>query len=198
MHISRSRRIVVIQGHPDPSRDRFCHALARAYEAGAREGGHAVRLIDIATIHFPILRTQTDFETHALPPALAAAWDAIQWANHVVIVFPLWLGTMPALLKAFLEQVARPGYAFAYKERGFPTQLLLGRSARLVVTMGMPSFLYRFWYFGHGVRGLERSILKFIGIKPVAETLIGMIGACSAAKRERWLEKMRELGRKGQ
>jgi Flavodoxin-like fold len=42
---------------------------------------------------------------------------------------------MPALLKAFLEQVMRPGIALEYRERGFPRGLFAERSARLVVML---------------------------------------------------------------
>ena len=112
-------------------------------------------------------------------------------------MFPLWLGTMPSLLKAFLEQTMRPGIAFAYpqgKGGGFATTLLKGRSARLVVTMGMPAFFYRFWYLGHGVSGMRRNILNFVGIKPVRETLFGAVEAANPARRKRWIERMRRLG----
>src|SRR4051812_5053576 len=87
--------------------------------------------------------------------------DSMRWAEHWVFLFPLWHGTMPALFKGFLEQTFRPGFAMEYRERQFPRRLLAGRSARIVVTMGMPVTLYR-WYFGaFGVRGFERSILGF-------------------------------------
>jgi putative NADPH-quinone reductase len=103
---------------------------------------------------------------------------------------------MPALLKAFFEQAFRPGFAVATGERGW-RPLLSGRSARIVVTMGMPAFFYR-WYFGaHGLKSLERSILRLVGIKPIAETLIGMIGTASGVKRKAWLDKLRALGRRG-
>jgi putative NADPH-quinone reductase len=77
------------------------------------------------------------------------------------LIFPLWRGTMPALLKAFIEQVMRPGVAIEYRKHGFPRGVLAGRSARLVVTMGMPAMIYRWYFRVHGVRGLERSILRF-------------------------------------
>ena len=103
-----------------------------------------------------------------------ASRGIIAWAEHIVFVFPLWLGTMPALLKAFLEQVMRPGIAFAYPDEkcGFNKTLLQGRSARIVVTMGMPSFFYRLWFLGHGIAGMRRNILNFVGIKPVRETCL--------------------------
>ena len=192
------RRIAIIQGHPDPAGKRLCHALADAYAEGAREGGHSVRRIETAALDFPILRTQEDFERGQLPPQLSEAWDAIRWANHLVIIFPLWLGTMPALLKAFLEHIARPGYAFEYVKDGFPKKMLGGRSARLVVTMGMPAFVYRLWYCAHALRAMERNILKFVGISPVKDTLIGMAGQMSEAKVRGCLDDMRKLGARGQ
>ena len=101
-------------------------------------------------------------------------------------------GAMPALLKAFLEQVIRPGVAFEYGRRGaFPKKLLAGRSARVVVTMGMPALLYRIWFRGHGVATLRRSILSLAGISPVRETLIGSV---LDPKTKRWILRMRRLG----
>lgn len=191
-------RILIIIGHPDPAPDRFGRALAQAYAEGAKAGGHELRLVDLALLDLPSLRSRHEFETAGIPPSLAQASADLHWAGHVVIVFPLWLGTMPALLKAFLEQLIRPGVAFAYPERGrsIARPLLAGRSARLVVTMGMPSLLYRFWYLSHGVAGLRRNILGFAGIRPVRQSFIGLVEGASEARRARWLARMVDLGRR--
>ena len=101
---------------------------------------------------------------------------------------------MPALVKAFLEQVMRPGIAFEYRKQGFPRQLLAGRSVRLFVTMGMPTLIYRWYFRAHGVRGLERSVLRFAGMGPIRETLFGMVQTASEAKRQRWLTQSRIYG----
>ncbi|HSK42231.1 MAG TPA: NAD(P)H-dependent oxidoreductase, partial [Arenibaculum sp.] len=188
--------IVIVQGHPDPDARHLCHALADAYADGAREAGHSVVRVDLATLDFPLLRTQAAFEHDPVPESLRPAQEAILAAEHIVIVFPLWLGTMPALVKGFLEQVMRPGVAFAYQERGLPKKLLAGRSARLVVTMGMPALAFRWWYLDHGLKGLERSILGFVGIKPIRESLFGMVGNAGEEKRRGWLRRMRDLGKK--
>jgi putative NADPH-quinone reductase len=189
-------RVVIVQGHPDPAGGHLCHALADAYAQGATAAGHEVSQIELARLDFPLLRTQQDFEAGPLPQTLVPARDAIVAARHVVIVFPLWLGTMPALVKAFLEQVMRPGIAFEYRKQGFPRRLLTGRSARLVVTMGMPALIYRWYFRAHGVRGLERGILRFAGMKPVRESLFGMVEAVDAARRQRWLDRMKDCGRR--
>ncbi|CAN7581229.1 NAD(P)H-dependent oxidoreductase [Mesorhizobium amorphae] len=191
-----SRRILIVVGHPDPSPDRLCRGLANAYGEGAEKAGHAVRRVDLAAINFPMLRTMQEFEHGAVPDDLKDAAEAIVWAEHIVFVFPLWLGTMPALLKAFLEQVMRPGTAFAYPDKGggFTKTLLRDRSARVVVTMGMPSVVYRLWFLGHGIAGMKRSILHFVGISPVRETLFGMVAGASDATRAKWVRQMRGLG----
>ena len=189
-------RIAIIQGHPDPSGNHLLHAMADAYADAAASSGHEVRRIEVAKLEFPLLRTQVDFETGALPAALAGPTDDLRWAQHWVFFFPLWHGTMPAQFKGFLEQVFRPGFAMEYSQKGLPKRLLAGRSARIVVTMGMPPLLYR-WYFGaYGVRGFERSMLSFAGIKPIRENFYGLTFA-DDKKRAQWIEDMRRYGRHG-
>src|SRR5436190_9119332 len=124
-----SRRIVIIQGHPDPARNRLCHLLADAYAAGAGAGGHSVRRIEVAALDFPLLRTAQDFESGTPVADIRGAQEAIRWAEHLVIVTPLWLGTLPALPKGFLEQTFRPGFAMEQRSGGWPRKLLAGRSA---------------------------------------------------------------------
>ncbi len=192
-----ARKILILQGHPDTAAPHLCHALADAYVHGAVAAGHDVRRIDIAGLALPLLATQAAFEHEAPPPGAAAAQADIAWADHIVLIFPLWLGTMPALVKGFLEQVLRPNFAFAYTPNGFAKKLLGGRSARLFVTMGMPALVYRWYFLAHGLKGLERNILVFAGIAPVRTTLFGGVGTAGATTRIGWLAKMRALGRDG-
>ncbi|HYL25471.1 MAG TPA: NAD(P)H-dependent oxidoreductase [Burkholderiales bacterium] len=190
------KRIVLIQGHPDPTGRHFVPALASAYERAARQAGHNVQRIDVARLRFPLLRSAAEWQWHEPPAAIRKVQAALAAAQHVVIVFPLWLGDMPALLKGFLEQLLRPGFAFAKAPPGkMPDKRLKGRSARIVVTMGMPAFFYRMYYRGHSVKSLKRNILEFCGISPVRTTYIGMVGGTSRV-RSRALERVWALGRK--
>lgn len=193
-----SRRITIIQGHPDPGGGHFSHALAVTYTKGAEAAGHQVRRIDVAEIVFPVLRSKAEWNGGPVPDAIRAAQQDIRWADHLVIIYPLWLGSLPALLKAFLEQVLRPGFAVAATDSPNPwTKLLKGRSARIVVTMGMPALVYRWYFRAHSLKSLERNILRFCGIAPVKASVIGMVEAPGGARRERWLAKMNALGRAG-
>jgi putative NADPH-quinone reductase len=191
----KRRRILVIDGHPDPDRARFVHALADRYAEGATAWEHEVRRIDLATTEIPVLRSRREWSNGLPSPAIADAQASIAWADHIVFLYPLWLGDVPALFKAFLEQVMRPG--FAVDEQG---QLgggrLRGKSATVVVTMGMPAAFYSLWFRSHSVKSLERNILKFVGISPVHHVLLGGVEG-NPKKRERWLEDMFILGTGG-
>lgn len=115
-----------------------------------------------------------------------------------MIVYPLWLGSMPALLKAFFEQVFRPGFAIANGPRKSPWPgLLRGKSARIVVAMGMPAFVYRWFFLAHSLKSLERNILRFSGIGPIKETLIGSVEG-SAKRRANALQSLRTLAARGE
>ena len=190
-----TQRILLIQGHPDAVTRHLGHTLEDAYAQGAEAAGHEVRRVPVAQLDFPLLRSQQAWEAGTLPPALAQAQADIAWAQHLVLFFPLWLGDMPAVLKGFLEQVARPGFAFR-PERGDPLgrKGLTGRSARVVVTMGMPALVYRWYFRAHSVKSLERNILGFVGISPVNETLIGAVDTLGEAGVKTWTDKLRKLG----
>jgi putative NADPH-quinone reductase len=187
--------ILLIQGHPDPAGGHLCHALAAAYAAAARAAGHQVEIVTPATLDFPLLANAREWQEGEVPAALAPVQRAIASAGHIAIFYPLWLGDMPARLKAFLEQVARPGFALA-REAANPLHagLLAGRSARVVVTMGMPALFYRWYYGAHSLKSLERNILRFVGIAPVRKTLVGGAGKMDEAAVEKWRRRMQAFG----
>jgi putative NADPH-quinone reductase len=191
------KHILIVDGHPDAARERLVHALADAYASAAEASGHTVRVVKLAELEFPWLHSAREF-AGAPPPMIVEQQERLRWADHLVIVYPLWLGSMPALLKAFFEQVMRPGFAFAQgKGRGLPRKLLAGKSARIVVTMGMPSMFFRLYYRSHGVRSLARNILGFVGFNPVRISLIGNVEGMSAKKRARCIEDLATHARRG-
>jgi putative NADPH-quinone reductase len=190
------QRIAIIQGHPDPSNTHFGHALADAYADGARQGGHEVKVIPVAELDIPLLHRAEDWAKPTAIDTLKDAQQTLLWANHIVIVYPLWLGDMPAVLKGFLEQVSAGGFMMSVDDKGRWIPKLKGKSGRVVVTMGMPSFAYRLIYFSHSLISLKRNILEFAGMRPVRDTVIGSVsGDASAGHRAKALESMRAFGR---
>jgi len=192
------RRILIIDGHPDSDSQRYVHALCKAYYDGACQAGHEVRSIIVSELQFPPLRNNDDFQFGKAPENIRKCQEELAWANHVILFFPLWLGSMPAMLKGFLEQLLRPGFAFsAAQDRGHHKKLLSGKSARIIVTMGMPALFYRWYFRAHSLKTLERNVLAFCGIHPVHACVVGSVEAIGPAGRGEWLEKMRKLGCRG-
>lgn len=187
-------RIAIIVGHA--RKDTYCEALGEAYRRGAEAGGHQATLFVTSKMTFdPILR-EGFTKIQALEPDLQVAHDAIKDADHLVFIFPLWLGTLPAIFKGFLERVLQPDLVEPSKNGKF-TKILKGKSARIIMTMGMPGFIYR-WYFGaFALRMLKRNILGFVGVSPIRSTIHGMIEAVTQEKRQSWLADTESIGRKG-
>jgi putative NADPH-quinone reductase len=157
--------------------------LAQAYIDGARASGAELRQLNLAEVAF-------DPE-----PALKQAQADIQWAEHLVFVYPILWGTIPALLKGFIERVFATGFAVNFRnDSPLWDKLLKGRSARLIVTLNTPPWIYR-WYFGRpGHNTMKKTILQFCGIKPVRITEVGPIKNSSEARRKKWLSQARALG----
>ena len=64
----------------------------------------------------------------------------------MALIFPLGVGTLPTLFKCFRERVLQPELVDFSKTVVF-AKPLKGKSARIIMTMGMPGFVYR-WYYG--------------------------------------------------
>ena len=72
---------------------------------------------------------------------------------------------------------------------------MTGKSARIIMTMGMPALVYRWYFGGHALKMMRRNILGFIGMAPVRSTLFGGIETVSDEQRRRWLAEAAALGR---
>jgi putative NADPH-quinone reductase len=185
-------RIILIVGHARTAT--YCEALGEAYATGARAGGHDVTLVNTATLAFdPVLRGAYE-ERQPLEPDLETARDVLMAADHIVMIFPLWLGTMPAILKGFLERILQPDLFDAMKEGRFIAPLK-GKSVRIIMIMGMPGFVYRWWFGAHALSVLKRNILGFIGAGPIRSTIHGSIESVSDNQRKSWLAQAEAMGR---
>ena len=188
------KKILVILGHP--RQDSLCGALAAAYAEAARAAGAELRELTLADLAFdPVLHTGYGGE-QPLEPDLAAAQQAILWADHLAFVYPTWWGGLPALLKGFVDRVFLPGFAFKYrKDSPWWDRLLTGRSARLLVTMDTPPWYYRWVYRMPGHNQMRRTILEYCGIRPVRISQFGRVKGSPTTQRAMWLEAARRAGR---
>lgn len=187
----QATKVLLILGHP--RLDSFCGALAAAYAEGARAAGLEVARLDLATLAFDPNVRRPSPRDQALEPDLARAQALILWADHLVFLYPAWWGTLPALLKGFLDRVLTPGFAFAAEDEDSATwtRLLGGRSAHLLVTMDTPPWAYRLVYRQPGHQAMRRATLGFCGVAPVFISAFGPVKPATAEARSRWLDQAR-------
>ena len=187
------KKVLIIQGNPDSGS--FCDALAGAYKKGASDANAEVKEINIREIDFNPNLPFGYKNKIELEQGLIDSQHLIKWANHLVFVYPTWWGTMPALLKGFIDKVFLPGFGFKYRKGSvWWDKLLKGKSARLIVTMDTPPWYFRWIYGQPGHKAMKKSTLGFCGIKPVKISSIGPVKHSKKSKRIRWLTQVRKLG----
>lgn len=183
-----NKRILVILGHS--SEDSFCGALAQSYAKGAEASGNEVRSISLGKLRFDPILHDGYAKIQELEPDLVVAQEVIAWAQHIVFVYPIWWGSIPALLKGFFDRIFLPGFAFKLRKGSLMVDgLLAGRSAHLLVTMDTPPWYFRWIYRMPGHNQMKRTILEFCGIKPVIVTNFGPVKDSKPKARERWLSQ---------
>jgi NAD(P)H dehydrogenase (quinone) len=186
------KRILLILGHP--SGTSFCAALAERYVQSAIDAGHEVRQLRLGELDFdPVLR-EGYRQIQALEEALSVAQSDILWAEHLTLVYPIWWGGIPALLKGFFDRVFLPGFAFKYRKgKAFPDKLLKGRTAHLLVTMDTPPWYYRWFYRMPGLHQVRKTTLEFCGIKPLRTLTFGPVLGSSDHQRKTWLRQAQAI-----
>jgi NAD(P)H dehydrogenase (quinone) len=188
------KKILIINGHPD--RQSFCNELAVRYKNGAEHSGAECKLVNLTDLKFdPNLghgyRQRTELE-----PDLLMMQQEISKTELIVLVYPNWWGTYPALLKGFLDRTLLPGFAFSYRENSrMLNKLLTGKSARLIVTMDTPKWYYSLFMHNPGHNSMKIGVLGFCGIKPVKITSFSPLISSKANSREKWLNKAEMLGK---
>lgn len=181
-------KVLVILGHPSPTS--FSAALADTYAQAAEAAGHTVRVLRLADLQFDALLHGNNPHHQALEPDLLAAQDSILWATHMAWVFPVWWGSVPALLKGFLDRAFTSGWAYQFNPgAAFPVPLLKGRTAHLIVPMDTPPWYYRWVYRMPAIHQMRKTTLAFCGIRPTQTLMLGPIIHSTAAQRSNWLHK---------
>lgn len=191
-----ANKILIINGHPDS--ESFNFAISEAYKKGAVAAGHTVKEIIVRELEFnPNLefgyRKRTELE-----PDLLDAREKIKWADHLVFIYPVWWGSLPAVLKGFIDRVFLPGFAFKKRENSvWWDKYLTNKSARIISTMDQPFWYYRLVYRQPSHNAMKKATLEFCGVKPVKITSIGPIRLSKDNYRQKWLDKIEKLGMLG-
>lgn len=189
------RNILIINGHPN--KDSYNYSLSKAYQQGLEQSGVKYDQINIADLQFdPNLKYgyQSRIE---LEPDLKESLEKIQKADHLVWFFPMWWYGYPALMKGFVDRTFLPGITFKYEDGDlFPKKLLKGKTGHIVVTADTPGWYDRLIMGKPAIRQFKKGTLEFCGVSPVKVSFIAPIRNSSEAFRNKWINKIYQLGQR--
>ncbi|MBQ3250154.1 MAG: NAD(P)H-dependent oxidoreductase [Bacteroidales bacterium] len=179
----------------------FCGAILAAVERGLKAGGHKCRVINLDQDDFdPVMRSKDLLAFVGAGRAGEDALDAIddqvreykehlEWAEHLVMIFPIWWMTTPAMTKGFIDKVIFPAIAYDMKDGRLVSRLSL-RKVTVITTMNTPADIYR-EVFGNPLEGsLIKGTFRQIGIENIEWTSLSEVKQVSREQREAWLEEI--------
>ncbi|MBX7183099.1 MAG: NAD(P)H-dependent oxidoreductase [Bacteroidia bacterium] len=185
-------KIYLLLGHPDSGS--FNAQIAETYAIAAKNKGNEVRMQKLGDLKFdPVL--WEGFKTkQELEPDLKQAQENLSWCDHWVIVYPIWWGSFPGLLKGFFDRVLLSGFAFKYKKDSpLWDKLMKGRSAEVITTCDAPTLWIWLMYRNSDLNTIRRAILEFCGFKFKRSTRIGRMRFLDETQRSKILKQISSL-----
>jgi len=188
-----TKKILVLLGHPDS--ESLCREFCDSYANGAKSVGHEVRRVNLGDLNFDPILHKGYKVIQELEPDLKQLQEDIRWCEHLVIVYPSWWSTMPALLKGMFDRMWLPGFAYNFNKNGLGwKRLLKGRTGRVFVTSDSPPLVARM-LFGDNTNEIQDGILWFSGIHTKMKK-VGPMKKISPEKRTSWINKFETFGKK--
>ena len=174
-----------------PHKESFNGQLAHAYENALRAKGHNVRRQDLGDMHFDPILWKGYAAIQELEADLQQAQENIKWCDHWIIIYPVWWGSVPALLKGFFDRTILPGFGFRYHDKDpFWDKYLKKKTAHLVTTSDAPAIWLWWQYRNSDTKAVKKATLEFCGIKPVKVTRIGRVKYLNEERRASIIQKI--------
>ncbi|MCC2674460.1 MAG: dehydrogenase [Ramlibacter sp.] len=188
---------LIVVAHPDP--DSFTHRVAAELARGIADapGGHTAEIADLAAEDFDPRYNNADRAGYgsgsAPPPDVLLEQQRIDRCQALVLVYPVYWWSFPALLKGWIDRVFSNGWAYR-ESPGEKLVKLLGRlPVHLVAIGGADAGTYdRHGYLPAMRIQIEHGIFDYCGA-PVAGSRFLLDSHAPA--RVALLEAAHDLGR---
>lgn len=199
--------VLIVHAHPEPQS--FTAALRDQAVATLQGQGHQVQVSDLYAMHWNPLASAADFTQRDNPDYLVYALeqrlgvksqnlaadiqqelDKLLWADLLILNFPLYWFSVPAILKGWIDRVLVSGVCYGGK-RFYDQGGLAGKRALVTVTLGGREHM-----FGEGaihgpledmLRPLLRGTLAYVGLKVLPPFVAWHVPYISQEAREEFL-----------
>ena len=191
---------LIIYAHP--FNGSFCHAVKEKIIETLKEKGEEYNIIDLYADKFDPVMSGDDLRLYSkggtTDPTVDKYLDLLSETSIIYLIFPVWWGVMPAILKGFFDKVFLPKRAYVYKKSGmlepkFP-QI---KKAVIFNTLGGPKLYHNCILRFPIKRVVGNTTLKMIGIKKVKYVQFDSMKKSTDKLREKWLEQTGDVVRKG-
>lgn len=168
-------KVLIVVAHPDPAS--LTHSLCRDAMEELETDGHSVRVSDLYEMRWKSAVDRDDFptfpdserlrvgaassnayETGSLTADVVAEQEKLLWADAVILAFPLWWFSFPAILKGWIDRTLSYGFGYGRGEHSetrwgdrYGEGLMAGKRAMLMVMLGG-------WEPHYGPRGVNGPI----------------------------------------
>jgi putative NADPH-quinone reductase len=187
------KKIFILMGNPDKE-DTLSNEFADAYESEAKAAGHEVRRANLGDLQFDPILHKGYKVIQELEPDLKKVQEDMKWAEHFVLVYPLWWAGMPALLKGLFDRMWIPGFAFHFWKNGMGwDRLMKGKTARVLILSKNWPIVERVM-FGDFKNEVGKALLGFSGYK-VRMTEIGHSEGMEDDRKRNLLQKVAKLAK---
>lgn len=169
--------------------------MTRTIQTALLSNGRKVRLLDLYAEDFDPVVRQTQFavrkdpayfETmseqahqsalNLTPDDVRRSQDSLLWSDELILQFPLWWWSLPALMKGWIDRVLAMGFAYGSRN-------LAPRQAMLCVSAEADGEKFAVAPEAHPLRHIEQGILKFCGFRVLPSFIAAEVWSITPAER---------------
>ncbi|UVJ45776.1 NAD(P)H-dependent oxidoreductase [Pseudomonas sp. LS1212] len=204
--------VLIVHAHPEPKS--FTAALRDQAVQTLQAQGHEVQVSDLYAMNWNPIASADDFSTRENPDYLVYALeqrlgvksqslagdirqelDKLLWADLLILNFPIYWFSAPAMLKGWIDRVLVSGICYGGK-RFYDQGGLAGKKALVTVTLGGREHM-----FGEGaihgpledmLRPILRGTLAYVGLDVLPPFVAWHVPYISAEAREEFLGQYRQ------
>ena len=189
-----NKRTLVVIAHP--AKESFNHALKTEIVNGLIEIGHEVQIRDLYEYSFDAVLGADDWRSYS-DVSKETAVDVrdeqllIQWADHLIFIYPTWWWGPPAILKGYLDRVLLPGFAYLANEEGIKG-LLTDKKVYIFQTTGSDKEFLQSSGFEKSIKEMMRTgVFGFCGAEVMHHEFIPEIQSKNLEERKKILSSFR-------
>lgn len=196
-------KTLIIFNHPYEGS--FCSAIRDAVKSGLRKGRHSCKVINLDKDRFDPVMREKDLRAFKLrgdedltivdgvDPIVLRYKKKLVWAERIVMIFPIWWMSVPAMTKGFIDKVIFPGIAYKMEGNQLKSTLESLKQVVIISTMNTPAEVYSN-EFNNSIEGsLIKGTFNKIGIHDIKWISLNMVSQSGDEKRWLWLDEIEKM-----